>query len=340
MSPRALGAALGGAVALFLLAFPLFGSQFWVVQIGIQSLFLGIVALSLIFLAGYGGMVSLAQTALFGLAGYGIGIASVTHHQPWWVAVPVALAVATLVAFVFGLIAVRTQGIYFLMITLALGMVVFAFANQNQTIFNGHTGINGIRPPTVAGVRLADPTTFYYLTLAVAALAYLGVRYLARTPFGLALQAVRDNPRRMRALGYWVPAHRVAAFTLAGFLAGVAGVLGTWYNGAISPATIDMTRIVNVLVIAVVGGIAFPEGAFVGALVFTLVTNFASSYTERYNTVIGLTFLLIVLFSPDGLVGLGLRAARLGRRLRGAPSPLSAGAQPRLPEQPDEVVEA
>ncbi len=304
----------GVAAAAGLVALPLVGSRFIVLQIGAQSLVLAIVAMSLIFLAGYGGMVSLAQTTLYGLAGYAVGIVTVSHAGPTWAAVLAALVTATLTAFVFGLVAVRTQGVYFLMITLALGIMVYSFANQNYTLFNGHTGINGIRPPTVGGISFGDPAPFYYLALAVAALVYGGLRYLLRTPFGLALQGTRDNPRRMRALGFWVPAHRVAAFALAGFVAGLGGILGAWYNGAISPAYIDVTRITAVLVIAVVGGIAHLEGAFFGALAYTLVTNFASSYTDRYNTAIGLTFLLIVLFSPDGLIGIGRTAFGVGTK--------------------------
>lgn len=296
---------LVAVLALFLLTLPLYGGRFLVVQIASQALFLAIVAMSLTFLAGSGGMLSLAQTALFGLAGYTVGIVTVTHAGPAWLAVPVALGVSTLGAAVFGLIAVRTQGIYFLMITLALGMVLYSFANQNYSIFNGHSGINGIRPPTVAGISFGNPRPFYYLALVVAALVYAGLRYLLRAPFGLALQGIRDNPRRMAALGYWVSAHRVAGFAVAGFVAGLGGILAVWYNGAISPASIDVPRSINILVIAVIGGIGYLEGAFVGALAFILVTNYASSYTDRYNTVIGLTFLLIVLFSPDGLIGLG-----------------------------------
>lgn len=313
------------ALVVFLLTFPLYGSRFLVLQIASQSFFLAIVAMSLTFLAGFGGMISLAQTALYGIAGYVVGIVTVTHGGPVWLAIVAALVAATLTAAAFGLIAVRTQGIYFLMITLALGMMLFYFANQNYSIFNGHTGINGIRPPQIGGINFADATTYYYLALALAALVYVGLRYVLGTPFGLALQGIRDNPRRMRALGYWTPAHRVAALALAGFVAGLGGVLGVWYNGAISPATIDVPRIINILVIAVIGGIGYLEGAFLGALVFILVTNFASSYTDRYNTVIGLTFLVIVLFSPDGLIG-------LARRFAGGRSRDSVGAAAPLPD--------
>lgn len=302
------------ALAIFLLVYPFFASPFFVIQIGIQSLFLGIIALSLIFLAGYGGMVSLAQMAFYAASGYSLGFITVTVGLPWYVGVGVGLIIAILCAVIFAFISVRTQGIYFLMITLAEAMLVYYFAEQNDFFTNGHTGINGIVPPAVGSLALSDPTTFYFLTLIIAALVYLGLRYLVRTPFGLALQGIRDNAQRMQSLGYNVPLHRMAAFTLAGLIAGIGGVLGTWYNGAISPGSIDLTRTIDILIIAVVGGLLYFEGAFIGAVFFTLVTNFASSFTDRFNTVIGLAFLLVALFFPNGLIGLSKQAVQLVMR--------------------------
>lgn len=312
MSPRVLGA---GAILLALFSFPAWGSPYFVGRVFTPAFIFGVIALSLCLLAGYGGMVSLAQMTLAGLAGYGYGYLTVTQGQPWWIGILGGLLVATLVAFLFGLIAVRSTGIYFLMITLALGMVVYALANQNRSLFGGHTGILGIRPPELFGQALTERVPFYYVSLLVGLLTYAFVRYLSRTPFGLSLQALRDDPRRLAALGFHVALHRVATFTVAGLLAGLGGLLLVWYNGAISPTTIDLTRLINIMVIAVIGGLAYAEGAFLGALVFILVTNFASSFTERFNTVIGLVFLLIVLFSPEGLSGIGLRILHALRRL-------------------------
>ena len=314
MSPRAVVATL---IVLALLSFPAWGSPYFVGRIFTPAFIFGVIALSLCLLAGYGGMVSLAQMTLAGLAGYGYGHLTVVQGQPSWVGILGGIVLATVVAFLFGLVAVRSSGIYFLMITLALGMVVYALANQNRSFFGGHTGILGIRPPELFGHALTERVPFYYLCLVVGLATYALVRYLARTPFGLALVALRDNPRRLAALGFHVALHRVAAFTLAGFLAGLGGLLLVWYNGAISPTTIDLTRLINVMVIAVIGGLMYAEGAFLGALVFVLVTNFASSFTQRFNTVIGLVFLATVLFSPEGLSGLGLRTlAALQRILR------------------------
>lgn len=345
------------ALAVILVVYPLFASRFWTVTIGAHALILGIIALSLIFLAGYGGMVSLAQTAIAGSAGYAVALLTVPRlpqqilaipvapHWPAIVAVPTALLAATGLGLLFGLIAVRSQGIYLLMLTVALGVGFFYLAEANYDFFGGHGGIPEVVSPI--GYTSQNPALFYYLSLASAVALYLGVRYLVRTPFGLALQGIRDNPRRMSALGYWVGLHRVVAFGIAGFIAGVGGVLTVWYNGNISPGTIDLTRVIELLIIAVVGGLVFPEGAFVGAFAFVLVDSFASSvptipipflgdfsFRERFNTLIGLTFLLVVLFSPNGLIGIGQSlAARLQRRRSGSSG--NRGTETRPIAEPD-----
>ena len=198
------------------------------------------------------------------------------------------------------------------MITLAIGMAFFLLTQQNYAVFNGHSGFAGIAPPIVLGVDWRDPVPFYYLALVVAAAAYAGVLYISRSPFGLALQAIRDNPRRMRALGFHVAAHRVAAYGLAGVIAGLGGVLLVWFNGRISPGTIAVDRLIDILVIAIVGGTGHPAGAFLGAIFFVLLDTFAIDLVgaERFNTLIGILFLAIVLFSPDGLLGLFEKARR------------------------------
>jgi branched-chain amino acid transport system permease protein len=323
LSARAAGWVVLGAA---LVAYPLLVPRFWAFQIGAQSLWLGTIALSLIFLAGYGGMVSLAQMTLAGVAGYTVALLG-GNSLNWGVVLPWPLAVASAVGaggavgLLFGFIAVRTQGIYFLMITLAMSMGFYYLVLQNVQVFNAYDGFSGIRAPVVGGLSLRHPTAFYYLCLATAALLYAAVCYLIRTPFGLALQGIRDNPRRMRALGYWVSLHRVAAFGVAGLIAGVGGVLAVWYHARISPGSVDLVETTDVLVTAVIGGFAHPIGAFIGALVFTLVQNFAVDFIhrERFNTLIGLTFLAIVLFSPDGLLGIGQRLRRLSARWVGTP---------------------
>jgi branched-chain amino acid transport system permease protein len=298
------------ALAAFLLAYPFFASSFWIVSIGIKTLWLGVVAVSLIFLAGTVGMVSLAQTAIYGTAGYVVAHLTVMSGWNPWPAVPVALAAAVALAVVVGLISARSSGIYFLMLTLAVAVFVYYFALQYRPFTQGFSGINGTSPPDLLGLSLSDPKTFYFLALAVSVGAYLAVRHVIRSPFGLTLRGIRDSAPRMAALGYNVTAHKVVAFAFAGLVAAFGGVLAVWYNGQIAPGSIDLTRTIDILVIAVIGGLGRLEGAWIGALAVTLLTNFANDYTARFNTVIGLVFIAVLLLSPGGIAGISKEAAR------------------------------
>ena len=309
-------------VLVALVSYPWLASPFFTFQIAGQSLMLGLIALSLMFLAGYGGMVSLSQMTVAGIAGYAVAIFGVSATPegvvlgwPWWLAVPIAIAVATLAATLIGWLSVRTDGIYTIMITLAVGVAFYYLVLQNYSVLAGFQGFQKVAPPVLFGIDWRSPVPFYYLALFWALAGYLAVKYIARAPFGLALQGLRDNPRRMEALGFDVTLHRVAAHALAGALAAVGGVLFVWYQGLITPDSIGTGNLINILIIAV-GGMRHPIGAFIGALVFVLLQNFAIDLVnrERFNLVIGTGFLLIVLFSPDGLLGLWARVkARLGR---------------------------
>ncbi|HVO05906.1 MAG TPA: branched-chain amino acid ABC transporter permease [Burkholderiaceae bacterium] len=299
-------------VMLGVLVYPFVASPFFTYQIGAQSLALGLIALSLTLLGGYGGMVSLAQMSVAGMAGYLVAIfgtstaTAISLGWPWWLAVAFSIVLAVLFATLIGWLSVRTEGIYTIMITLAIGVAFFYLAQQNYTLFNGHQGFNQVFAPAVGGIDFRQPVPFYYLALACALVGYWFVKHLVRAPFGIALQGIRDNPRRMHALGYHVTAHRVAAYAVAGLLAAVGGVLITWYNNRISPGSMGIGVMINILVIAVLGGMKHPIGAFIGAVLFVLLQNFAIDLVdrERFNLVIGGVFLAIVLFSPDGLLGL------------------------------------
>ena len=315
-------------VFVAVLVYPFVATPFFTYQIGAQSLALGLIALSLTFLGGYGGMVSLAQMTVAGMAGYLVAIfgsSSVTAISlgwPWWLAVSFAIVLATVFATLVGWLSVRTEGIYTIMITLAIGVAFFYLAQQNYTLFNGFGGFSKVTAPTVGDIDFREPVPFYFLTLACSLGGYFFVGYIVRAPFGVALQGVRDNPRRMNALGYAVTAHRVAAYAVAGLLAAVGGVLMVWYNARVSPGSMNTGAMINILIIAVLGGMKRPIGAFIGALVFVLLQNFAIDLVdrERFNLVIGGVFLAIVLFSPDGLLGLW---TNLRSRLGSAQSPHS-----------------
>ena len=304
-------------IAIILLLVPTFTSEFTQYQIFGWAFILGMISLSMMIIAGYGGMVSLVQMTAAAAAGYAIAIfgtsavTEISFAWPWPIAVIIAILASVLVCVISGALAIRTEGIYTIMITLAIGSAFFYFTRQNYTVFNGFTGFNGVQTPVLFGVNWKEPTPFYYLTLSVAGLSYWFTVHLARTPFGLALQGVRDNPRRMAAMGFSVNAHRLAAYAIAGVLSGIAGILLVWSTGQISPNTGSVGPIIDILVITVIGGINRPIGPFVGALLYVLLRTYSLDFLnaigldgERFKLVIGLTFLAIVYFSPNGICGI------------------------------------
>jgi branched-chain amino acid transport system permease protein len=314
---------IGPAVVVLLALVPLVFSNYFTGAVASRALYLGLAAASLTFLAGYGGMVSLAQTALYGIAGFVMARLIVNSGMDPVLAALVALAVGVAFGALFGAVASGSEGIYLLMITLALGVITYYFFSQ-VTTFGGHEGINGVATPGFIGDPVRHPGAIYYLILACSVGAYVLIRYVARTPFGLTLQGVRDDPLRMRALGYNVRAHRALGFAGGAFLAALAGVLGTWHETRISPGTIDVSQTIQLLTVAVIGGLYRIEGAWIGALLYTLLDTYTRGLTGRFETWIGLILLAILIVSPDGVTGLGTQLlARVRRRPAAA-----AGEQP------------
>jgi branched-chain amino acid transport system permease protein len=294
-------------------------AQFWTANVLGRAVVFGIIAMSLTFLATYGGFISLAQMMIAGVAGYAVAVfvegavPRVVGGLGYGLTIPIGVLAATVMGLLVGAVSVRTRDIYLLMITLALSMGVFRFIETNIAWFNGYEGIRNVVGPSMFGRDFRDPWVFYYVALGVAAILLAGVLYLVRSPFGLVLQGIRDNPRRVAALGYDVALHRIAAFGVAGFIAGCGGVLATIYNIGISPGTIGLGATVNVLIMSVIGGLGHPVGAFLGSMIFTVLDTFAANLydRDRFNTLVGAVFLIIVLVSPDGVIGIGARLRRL-----------------------------
>jgi branched-chain amino acid transport system permease protein len=315
-----LGLALVVVAALALV--PAIFTTYFTGAVAAQTLILGLAAASLTFLAAYGGIVSLAQTGLYGIAGFVLARLIVHYGLDPIVAALLAIGVTAVVGLLFGAIVSRSEGIYLLMITLALGVITYYFFSQVDT-FGGHEGINGVSTPGFIGDPVRHPTAIYELLLACSVIAYAVIRYIARTPFGLVLQGVRDDPVRMRALGFNVRLHRTLAFTGGALIAAVAGVLGTWANTRISPGTIDVSQTIQLMTIAVIGGLYRIEGAWIGALLYTLLDTYTRGITDRFETWIGIVLLAILILSPDGITGLvGKVSARVRR---GTASVASAG---------------
>jgi branched-chain amino acid transport system permease protein len=336
LTPSALVTA-AGLVALVSLPFVL--PDFWTTNIFVRAMVYGLVALSLTFLAHYGGLLSLAQMVVAGVAGYTIAVtvpAAIPANNlqlSYALAVPLALVLSTAAGLLIGAVAVRTREIYLLMITLAIAVSFYFFVQANLEYLNGYEGIRNVLGPDIFGVPLRTPIVFYYFALATSAALYALVLYISRSPFGLVLQGIRDNPRRVSALGYSVALHRIAAFGIAGFIAGAGGVLITIYNIGISPGTVSTHSTISILIMAVIGGLGHPIGAFIGAIIFTIVDTFASDIydRDRFNTLIGAVFLVIVVASPDGVTGLVKRAADLARSLRAVKPDGEAAAVPNQP---------
>lgn len=318
-------AALAVVVILLALA-PQYTPAYWLSAVLTPTLWLGIAAVSLTFLQRYGGMTSLGQVAIYGVAGFAMG--NVVHtinsegglNLGWnpWAGVVFGIAVAVVIGFLFGAIASRSYGIYFLMLTLAVSLLVFYFFGQVTTL-SGFGGIRSVSHPGFIGDPITRPNPLYYSCLVASLGVYLLLRYIVRTPFGIALQGIRDDPSRMSSLGYNVPLHRALAFALGAFVASFAGILSVWFNTQISPGSIDITQTIAILIIAVIGGLSRLEGAWIGAFAYSLIDYYSRQHAptwglwinqSRFNTIIGLVFLLIVLLSPDGLIGIGQRISR------------------------------
>jgi branched-chain amino acid transport system permease protein len=342
------------AALLLVLTAPAFlSSPNWLNNILTETFFFGIAAASLIFLYAYGGMVSLAQTALFGITGIilgnmvtkgGPGGTSKGLHLGWdpTLAVVLAIVATTLIGLIGGAVASRSTGIYFLMITLTYS-VIATYTLGQVTKISGFSGIGGINryTPDWVGDVVAHPNRLYYIALGVAIVVYGLIRFLVRTPFGISLQGVRDEPIRMGSLGYAVPLHRTIAFGFAAFIAALAGVLYAWWAGQVAPGDVDLPQTISLLIMAVIGGLVRIEGAWVGAFAFILMQNYITSSTHipllgfggtlfggSFNTVIGIIFLAIVVVSPDGLMGLWGRIFETRRRPNAGEPAAKRAAEP------------
>jgi branched-chain amino acid transport system permease protein len=301
--------ALGVALAA-LATIPLWVPGTFYVNVASQILLYAILALGVNVLAGYAGLVSLGHAGLFGIAAY-TGAKILAAGGGHWIAAAAALAVAVLAAAVFAVLALRGTGLGFVMITVALGQIVWGVAYRWISLTNGDNGISIPGRPNPFGLSLAAPKAFYWATLLVFLFALASMAILVASPFGAALRGTRDQPRRMSALGYHVWMIRFVAFLFSGLWTGVAGLLYLYYNQFVSPQAVALTASAEALLMVISGGTGTLLGPVVGAGLVVVIKNVASAYIERWNFVLGAIFVLIVVFMPDGLVP-GL--ARLARR--------------------------
>jgi len=305
--------------AAALIAVPLVVTNEFYLNLASQILIYALLAVSLNLLLGYGGMVSLGHAAFIGLTSYA-AVLMLDAGFGHFLSAILAIVFSTLCGALFGVLALRASGIGFLMITLALGQIVWGIAYRANSITQGDNGLRLVARPHPFGFDISSAPSFYWFTLIVFAVALFFIWRLTRSPFGAALQGARDQPRRMRMLGHNVWLIQWMAFVLAAFWGSVAGLLYVYYNLFISPHAISLQQSAEVLLMAILGGASTLTGPIVGAVIITLVKNVASTYIDRWNTLLGAIFVIVIMFMPFGLVP-GLR--QLWARWR-RPAPTSA----------------
>jgi branched-chain amino acid transport system permease protein len=311
--------------AVALLALPwIIGSEFYI-NMASQVLIYALFALSINMMLGYGGMVSLGHAAYLGIAGYACILATLAGYNQLLAAL-FGIVLSTAAAALFGVLSLRAPGLGFVMITLALGQIVWGIAYRANDLTGGDNGIRHPARPMPFGMDIRDAPSFYYFTLAVLAIALVCIWRFARSPFGASVMGARDQPRRMRMLGHHVWLVRWITFVMAGFWGSVAGVLYVYYNLFLSPHAISLQQSAEILLMAILGGASTLAGPVLGAAVITLVKNVISTYVERWNTLLGMIFVLVIVFMPHGLVP-GCR--QLWQRMRGREGARTAvGAAP------------
>ncbi|HEX3244460.1 MAG TPA: branched-chain amino acid ABC transporter permease [Chloroflexota bacterium] len=283
-----------------------------------QVLIFGIFAMSLDLLVGYTGLQSLGHAAYFGITSYTIAIISKRLSDNVALDMAAGLAAAVLTSAVFGLLALRTTGAYFLMATMALAQVLWGIAYRWRSLTGGDDGMPGISRPDlgISWLSLWDTTTFFYATLAIAVIVLIVLNVIVRSPFGYALQGVRESESRMRALGYDTWRYKYAAFVLAGFFAGIAGLIYVYFNSFVNPLELSVVFSAEALLMVILGGPGTLFGPLLGAGAIVFLRNIVSGITDRWLLILGAVYVLVVLFAPRGIVG--EIKDRLNRRTRAA----------------------
>jgi branched-chain amino acid transport system permease protein len=318
--PRGLQVALALGLAA-LLAFPFFGTDFYT-QMVARMMILAIFAMSLDLLQGVTGLVSLGHAAFFGLAGYALAFLAPQDAAAslWWT-LPAAMAASGLAALVIGFFVVRTRGIYFIMVTMAFAQMVFFLFFDNKAL-GGSDGIYINFKPSAGVFDLEDKRVFYYFTLAVLLLVYFFLRRLLFSPFGRALAGIRVNEHRMRAMGFGTFGYKLAAFTLAGSLAGLSGYLWGAQTGFVNPELMGFHMSAHAIMMVILGGMGSFAGAILGAFAFEfLLDEFKGLPTlggfaagKHWQLWMGLFIVLVVTFAPRGLLGVLERVLRRKER--------------------------
>ena len=294
-------------LAMVLLAGPLLMTPYWTGLLT-QIVILAMLAMSLDVLLGYTGLPSLGHAGFFGVAAYGVGILSTTYQADVWTSAVGGLIVGIALAALFGLIVSHVRDVYFLMITLALGMVLWGLSFRWIPVTGGDNGIAGIpRLEAHLGLPVTGPIPFYYIALLVLAVSSFLMTLVVRSPFGLTLRGIRENEKRMTSLGYNTWLHCYLSYVLSGAFASVAGVMWAYYNGFVSPTYLDLTASSELFLMVTLGGPATLVGPVLGAGAIVLLKNVMSAYTARWLLVLGIVYIATIMWAPQGIWNLGNR---------------------------------
>ncbi len=286
---------------LMLAALPFWVSNSYYINIATQMLIYAVLALGLNVLVGYAGLVTLGHASLFGIAAYA-GATLINAGSMGIVVAIGALAMTVIASAIFAVLALRGTGLGFVMITVALGQIVWGIAYRWISLTNGDNGVSISTRPAPFGLSLTSASAFYWATLVVFLTTLTAMVIFVDSPFGAAVRGARDQPRRMTALGYNVWLTRFLAFLFSGFWSGVAGLLYLYYNQFISPQAVALSASAEALLMVIAGGTATLLGPIAGAVLVIAMKYVASAYIERWNFVLGAIFVLIVVFMPEGLV--------------------------------------
>ena len=296
-------------------AMPLLAGEFWVTLLS-QIMIFGLLALSADLLLGNAGLFSLCHAAFFAVAAYTTAILQVRYGASTALAAPAGILAGTALSFLFAF-AVRTRGVYFILITLAFGYIVWGVAYRWASFTGGDNGVTNVPFPAIGGYRVANATQYYYVVLVTVVLCGLAYRLLVTSPFGLTLRGIKSSESRMRSLGYDVGRHLYMAFVLSGLIASIAGVLYVYYNRFINPVAASFPVSVEAVLMAIVGGSGTILGPFLGSGIILVLRNWVSGFFHYYTAVLGIVFIVTVLWAPQGIMGLAARW-RAGNRGDGA----------------------
>jgi branched-chain amino acid transport system permease protein len=296
------------------LILPILVGEFWVL-VAVEILILGLFAASFNMIFGYMGQLSFGHAAYYGVGAYATGLLMVKASVPLPLCLPASMVAAGLCAMVFGYFCVRLTGIYFAILTLAFGQLLYYIVFQWYSFTGGDNGLQGIVPPDI----LAGTTSYYYFTLLVVTLAMIAMWMISRSPFGYTMRAIRENAERTRFLGIHVRKYMVINFMVAGMFAGLAGGLWGPFNRSIAPDLCDWHQSGIPVFMTVIGGPLNFFGPLVGSVIYTFLMAFVTGFTEYWPLVIGSIIIFVVLFIPGGVLGLDLARLRLSRSKRDAP---------------------